>query len=212
MADNGAFNRGKERSVFLYRDQDTLYEGTYLPQDFKLPNLTSIGAVWPGVTVFPDWFNPDTQAYWNGEFQRFFDEKSGVNIDGLWIDMNEASNFCPWPCKDPASYAEQNDLPPDAPATRSPPRPLPGFPKDFQPTTGGSVASKRSLDLESRDTKGQKVGLPGRDLIAPLYQIANAAGSLSNKTIDTDLVHTGKGYAEYDTHNLYGTSESLFHS
>ncbi|KAJ5991811.1 Glycoside hydrolase family 31 [Penicillium sp. IBT 35674x] len=191
-SDNGAFNRGKERSVFLYRDQDTLYKG----------------AVWPGVTVYPDWFNPDTQAYWNGEFQRFFNEKSGVNIDGLWIDMNEASNFCPWPCKDPESYAQHNDLPPDAPATRSPPRPLPGFPKDFQPTTGSSVASKRSFDLESRDTKGQKVGLPGRDLIAPLYQIANAAGSLSNKTIDTDILHAGKGYAEYDTHNLYGTMMS----
>lgn len=44
-----------------------------------------------------------------------------------------------------------------------------------------------------------------RDLINPQYQIANMAGSLSNKTIETDIIHAGDGYAEYDTHNLYGT-------
>lgn len=115
--------------------------------------------------------------------------------------MNEASNFCAWPCTDPTSYAQQNNLPPIPPAVRSPPRPLPGFPIDFQPRH--DLHAKRS----PRDTKGQKAGLSSRDLIAPQYQIANAAGSLSNKTIDTDLVHSGKGYTEYDTHNLYGTSK-----
>lgn len=49
------------------------------------------GVVWPGVTAFPDWFNPDTQTYWNNEFDSFFSADSGVDIDGLWIDMNEAS-------------------------------------------------------------------------------------------------------------------------
>lgn len=119
--------------------------------------------------------------------------------------MNEASNFCPWPCKDPEQYSKDNDLPPAAPPVRSPPRPIPGFPGDFQPP---KASSKRSLN-ERRDSnaKGKKAGLPGRDLINPPYKIANAAGSISNKTIDTDLVHAGgKGYVEYDTHNLYGTS------
>jgi alpha-glucosidase len=33
---------------------------------------------------------------------------------------------------------------------------------------------------------------------------------LSNKTIDTDLVHEGgDSFVEYDTHNLYGTSKLL---
>lgn len=168
--------------------------------------LTCIGAVWPGVTVFPDWFNQDTQGYWNDEFSRFFDKQDGVDIDGLWIDMNEAANFCAWPCKDPAAYAEANDLPPTPPAVRSPPRPIPGFPDDFQPkSTAGS--SKRTPGMVRRDSQSKKLGLSGRNLIAPAYQIANDAGSLSNKTIDTDLVHAGAGYVEYDTHNLYGTSE-----
>lgn len=167
--------------------------------------LTIIGAVWPGVTVYPDWFNPDTQEYWNGEFARFFDKRNGVDIDGLWIDMNEASNFCPWPCKDPAGYAQQNNLPPAPPSVRSPPRPLPGFPDDFQPEH--PHMTKRAVHARPQNTKGAKAGLPDRDLIAPQYQIANAAGSLSNKTIDTDLIHAVEGYAEYDTHNLYGTSK-----
>ena len=167
--------------------------------------------MWPGVTVFPDWFNSDTQDFWNNEFNQFFSKEDGLDIDGLWIDMNEASNFCSWPCKDPAAYAQQNDLPPAPPPVRSPQRPLPGFPDDFQPKHGASRLAKKSSNSQPRDTKGKKLGLPGRDLIAPQYQIANAAGSLSNKTIDTDLVHAGPGYVEYDTHNVYGSSQSLIH-
>ncbi|KAJ5088564.1 alpha/beta-glucosidase agdC [Penicillium angulare] len=188
--DNEAYNRGRVRNVFLSRDENDIYEG----------------AVWPGVTVYPDWFNPETQPWWNNEFERFFNKSYGVDIDGLWIDMNEASNFCAWPCKDPFDYAQNNNLPPIPPPVRPAPRPLPGFPNDFQPQS--SQHGKRSSSLRPRDTKGQKIGLPGRDLIAPQYQIANAAGSLSNKTIDTDIVHFGKGYTEYDTHNLYGTMMS----
>lgn len=48
------------------------------------------GVVWPGSTVFPDWFNPKTQAWWTNQISGFL---SGVPLDGLWIDMNEASNF-----------------------------------------------------------------------------------------------------------------------
>ncbi|KAJ5779962.1 Glycoside hydrolase family 31 [Penicillium paradoxum] len=190
-SDNGAFNRGSDQ-----------------------------GAVWPGVTVFPDWFNPDTQSYWNSEFRRFFSARDGVDIDGLWIDMNEAANFCPYPCANPAEYAEQNDLPPAPPPVRSPPRKIPGFPADFQPGSSSGKPSHRikrgDATIEERSVngkpkhgrKGKKIGLPGRDLINPPYQIANEAGSISNKTIDTDLIHAGEGYAEYDTHNLYGTMMS----
>jgi len=44
------------------------------------------GVVWPGVTAFPDWFHPDTQAYWTEEFAKFFDADTGVDIDALWIE------------------------------------------------------------------------------------------------------------------------------
>lgn len=125
--------------------------------------------------------------------------------------MNEASNFCPWPCKDPAAYAEESNFPPAAPAVRgSSPRPLPGFPSDFQPKKAPTI--KRSVSGKTRRGKGTKAGLPDRNLVSPPYQIANAAGPLSNKTIDTDLVHNGSdSFVEYDTHNLYGTSKPLQH-
>jgi alpha-glucosidase len=48
--------------------------------------------------------------------------------------MNEASNFCPYPCSNPAAFAVTNGDPPTPPAIR-PYNPLsvPGFPADFQP-------------------------------------------------------------------------------
>ncbi|PWY89999.1 alpha/beta-glucosidase agdC [Aspergillus heteromorphus CBS 117.55] len=184
VSDNDGYNDGVQQGIFLRVQNGSLYEG----------------AVWPGVTVFPDWFNSGTQDYWTGEFARFFDADTGVDIDGLWIDMNEASNFCPYPCTDPAAYAVSDDLPPTPPPVRSSaPRPLPGFPADFQP----SSKSKRA-----QGAKGAKVGLPDRDLLNPPYTIQNAAGVLSMSTIQTDLIHAGEGYAEYDTHNLYGTMMS----
>ena len=61
--------------------------------------------------------------------------------------------------------------------------------------------------IRRQQDTGRMMGLPGRDLIDPPYSIQNAAGSLSNKTINTDLVHYN-GLVEYDTHNLYGTMMS----
>jgi len=50
-------------------------------------------------------------------------------------------------------------------------------------------------------------GLPNRDYLNPPYSIHNAAGSISNLTLNTNLIHSN-GLAEYDTHNLYGTMMS----
>ena len=53
-----------------------------------------------------------------------------------------------------------------------------------------------------------QMGLPGRDLINPPYKIHDAAGSISNLTLDTSLKHAN-GLMEYDTHNLYGHMMSI---
>ena len=186
--DYPAFNNGEQQGIFLKFANGSIYQGV----------------VWPGVTAFPDWFNDATQNYWNGEFDSFFNADNGIDIDALWIDMNEASNFCTYPCSDPQGYASANGFPPTPPPVRpGSPIPLPGFPADFQPPT-----STRSRLTKRQSTNGSMLGLPNRDLINPPYQINNAAGSLSNKTLDTDLVHAGAGYVEYDTHNLYGTMMS----
>jgi alpha-glucosidase len=148
----------------------------------------------------------------------FFDAESGVDIDALWIDMNEAANFCDWPCTDPVAYAEENNLPPEPPAVRPNPSSLPGFPAEFQPGSSNNynngrkretqvviTARQGSVEVENGNGNGRRLGLQGRELIDPPYKITNAAGSLSNKTMNTDLFHAN-GLAEYDTHNLYGTS------
>ncbi|KAM5190698.1 maltase-glucoamylase [Callospermophilus lateralis] len=49
-----------------------------------------IGEVWPGETVFPDYTNPNCAVWWAKEFELFHSE---VEFDGIWIDMNEVSNF-----------------------------------------------------------------------------------------------------------------------
>ncbi|KAG5942356.1 hypothetical protein E4U53_007258 [Claviceps sorghi] len=113
--DYGPYNRGVEKDVFLLNSTNQVFHGV----------------VWPGLTAFPDWFAAGTQEYWTGEFANFFSLESGIDVDYLWIDMNEPSNFCPYPCLDPESAAK--DYPPPPPPVRQPPRELPGWPCEFQP-------------------------------------------------------------------------------
>ncbi|KAL1778054.1 sucrase-isomaltase, intestinal, partial [Sigmodon hispidus] len=49
-----------------------------------------IGEVWPGLTVYPDFTNPQTIEWWANECSLFHQT---VEYDGLWIDMNEVSSF-----------------------------------------------------------------------------------------------------------------------
>lgn len=301
-----------------YMDYPPFNHGVEADAFMKYPNgSTYKGVVWPGVTTWPDWFASGTQDYWNNEFATFFDPNSGVDIDALWIDMNEPSNFCDFPCTDPEAFAGSADDPPTPrPLRLSPSRPIPGFPKDFQPTcvaeaffdcyaqtyygenifilgdvpsfgngephmaapmdashyphwqlsiqlppnstityqyirresdgsyiyekqnrtistgdchsgvqtvnsqiTTSSGPHKRSIEAasprsvqtaknERRSAPGSMKGLPGRDLLNPPYHIHNAAGALSEKTVQTDLIHAN-GLAEYDTHNLYGSMMSV---
>lgn len=208
--DYGPFQRGVKDGVFLHQANGSVYKGV----------------VWPGVTVYPDWFSANVSRYWTGEFARFFDADSGVDIDALWIDMNEPANFCDFPCEDPFGFAVEGDYPPAAPAVREPPRALPGWPADFQP---GSSSSKRqvasiqegkpaSVNIARDQPTGEQMGLPDRNLLYPPYAIHNKAayqdswnslqGGLSNKTVHTDIIHQN-GLAMYDTHNLYGHMMSV---
>jgi hypothetical protein len=71
-------------------------------------------------------------------------------------------------------------------------------------------------ELAERQTAGEELGLPRRNLLQPEYAIHNAAGytvesnaggrGISNHIVNTDLIHQN-GLAMYDTHNLYGTSK-----
>ncbi|XP_019853735.1 PREDICTED: lysosomal alpha-glucosidase-like [Amphimedon queenslandica] len=76
--------------------------GTYPPYDDGLDDRIFImnetgsgpllGMVWPGITAYPDFTNPATESYWLEALTQFHDN---ISFDGLWIDMNEPSNFIP---------------------------------------------------------------------------------------------------------------------
>lgn len=186
---NSAYDNGVELDVFQKFDNGSIY----------------LGVVWPGPAVFPDWFHPNTQGYWDNEFGTFFNRDTGVDIDALWIDMNEAANFCPFPCSDPVGFAEKAGNPPPPPPVRNNSgRVIPGFPSDFQPPN----LSGRSIVPRQSNGSRKSIGLPGRDLINPKYRIQNTAGTVSNLTVRTDLTNYD-GTVQYDTHNLYGSMMSI---
>ncbi|NXD10802.1 SUIS protein, partial [Nothocercus nigrocapillus] len=75
--------------------------GTYRPYDLgeemgvwvnNSDGVTpAVGKAWPdGDSVFPDYTNPRTVEWWT---QLCLELKDVLDYDGIWIDMNEPSNF-----------------------------------------------------------------------------------------------------------------------
>lgn len=71
---------------------DSTSYGNLIDSDaqIKYDNGTDFVAVmWPGAVSYVDWFHPNALSFWSGQIGSFFDEQSGIDVDGMWIDMNE---------------------------------------------------------------------------------------------------------------------------
>ena len=49
-----------------------------------------VGKVWPGASFFPDFFHPSAAGYWAWGLEKV---RQLLPFSGIWLDMNEASNF-----------------------------------------------------------------------------------------------------------------------
>lgn len=56
---------------------------------------TFTGEVWPVDAVYPNFFKNATNVWWQKNLDDF---SKVVDFDGLWLDMNEATNYCNGVC------------------------------------------------------------------------------------------------------------------
>ena len=52
-----------------------------------------VGKSWPGPVYFPDYTNPVTNQWWHSMLDYLYNNMS-LKFDGIWLDMNEATNNC----------------------------------------------------------------------------------------------------------------------
>ncbi|KAJ7318767.1 glycosyl hydrolases family 31-domain-containing protein [Mycena albidolilacea] len=193
---------------------DPYRKGTELDVFIKNPDGTEyIGQVWPGYTVFPDWFAPNALAWWTEALSNW--TKGGVEFSGIWLDMNEASSFCDGSCGTGIDISNT-----------STPFILPGepgnfvteYPEGYNATISGpsgnitvnGTLTYGATDSASNGLSARGIGAgnqTGVELNTPPYAIHNANGRLSNHALATNATHAGK-YVELDTHNLWGLMEA----
>eukprot|EP00731_Ephydatia_muelleri_P032278 Em0023g785a len=158
-----------------------------------------VGRVWPGLSVYPDFLNPATFPYWQKQIAKF--RTKLVDFDGLWLDMNEPSNFTNRICIDgiddgdhPDSihnpYEHVQDSSGNCPIT-NPPN---GLPQD------GDMLRESTPDPDRTEFTPDN----------PPYAINNAGckAALSTKAVVMTAVHHG-GILEYNCKNLYGHVQGM---
>ncbi|CAG8596714.1 11824_t:CDS:10, partial [Scutellospora calospora] len=145
-----------------------------------------VGQVWPGLTHFPDWFNKDTEKYWGDAIERWLHT---VDVDGLWIDMNEPASWCKGECTD------SNFVKPTLPNSLT---------NDIQ------QHDDIPLFIPNNESVSINTTVDSLNLNEPPYRIDNGAARLplDSLTLSMDARHAN-GFVEYDVHNLFGHMEAM---
>ncbi|XP_036086688.1 probable maltase-glucoamylase 2 isoform X15 [Rousettus aegyptiacus] len=96
------FTRGQENNVFIKWPDDGIVWGKVWPD---LPNVNVDGSLdqetqvklYRAHVAFPDFLRNSTAAWWKKEIGELYsnprEPEKSLKFDGLWIDMNEPSNF-----------------------------------------------------------------------------------------------------------------------
>ncbi|RPD64745.1 hypothetical protein L227DRAFT_560555 [Lentinus tigrinus ALCF2SS1-6] len=171
-----------------------------------------VGQVWPGYTVFPDWFSENATALWTEALTNW--SNSGIEFSGIWLDMNEASSFCVGSCGTGADFSNTSVpfLLPGQPGNL-----VSSYPEGYNATVWGPSGN---ITVGGTSTYGNNFGPVGTlsrrgvgagnqtdvDLNYPPYAIHNGFGRLAEHTLATNATHAG-GYVELDVHNLWGLME-----
>ncbi|XP_048193679.1 probable maltase-glucoamylase 2 [Perognathus longimembris pacificus] len=98
-----AFTRGQESNVFIkWANSSDLVWGKAWPE---LPNVKVDGSLdqetqvklYRAHVAFPDFLRNSTAAWWKREIEELYahprEPRKSLEFDGLWLDMNEPSNF-----------------------------------------------------------------------------------------------------------------------
>ncbi|KAI0076562.1 hypothetical protein K474DRAFT_1755437, partial [Panus rudis PR-1116 ss-1] len=190
---------------------DPYIRGVELDVWIKNPDGSEyIGQVWPGYTVFPDWFGNNTQRYWTEALRNW--SESGIEYSGIWLDMNEVSSFCEGSCGTGANLS--NTTPPVI-LPGQPGNPVVNYPEGYNSTISGpsgNITVNGTLTYGADQTTLNNLSKRGVgagnqtdvNINTPPYAIHN--GALSIKTAATNATHAG-GFVELDVHNLWGLME-----
>lgn len=101
---------GVRQDTSYYSYNAGLSQGVYIqsPYNKTVPPTPTVGVVWPGNCTFVDWLHPNATNYWVSQLQGFI---RGTPFSGIWIDMNENSNFISGELGHPPSIITNETMP-----------------------------------------------------------------------------------------------------
>ncbi|KAF2862030.1 glycoside hydrolase family 31 protein [Piedraia hortae CBS 480.64] len=168
-----------------------------------------IGAVWPGYTVFTDWFQPEAISWWADSMK---DHHDYIPWDGIWLDMNEVASFCIGSCG--SKNLSFNPAHPPFHLPGEPGNLVLDYPEGFNLTNATEAASTSlasALQASATSTSSRTIPyhtstvIPWeRNVNHPPYAINHVHGDLAVHALSPNATHHD-GTEEYDVHNLYGS-------